>query len=300
MKVLTILFVAEVLHMPQKDRYKENRNVEIEFIYNENFKDLPYKDRYTMILVTNGSMNLKLNNYPIKKNTPFVICLSPKDRLIIQKEENVAAQALHFHPDFFDTAHFSDSENYFSTNLKIKTGISLFEKKNNNDGVHILSDKIYPKIYEWFFVIGTEIYAQSDELWVCRIKTYLVKILDLLDKLYMYDETTPLNLALEYIHANYSEKISLEDITKYSHLNRVSLNKAFQELCGNTAMGYLIEYRLTIAENLLTHTGMSLNEIARITGFEYDTYFIKQFTQKRKMSPTQYRNTSRDFVKQKI
>lgn len=161
-------------------------------------------------------------------------------------------------------------------------------------------DKIYPKIYEWFFVIGTEIYAQSDELWVCRIKAYLIKILDLLDKLYMYNETTPLNLALEYIHVNYSEKISLEDITKYSHLNRVSLNKTFQELCGNTAMGYLMEYRLTIAENLLTHTGMSLNEIARMIGFEYDTYFIKQFTQRRKMSPTQYRNTSRDFIKQKI
>lgn len=28
---------------------------------------------------------------------------------------------------------------------------------------------------------------------------------------------------------------------------------------------------------LLTHTGMKLDEIARDTGFEYDTYFIKQF-----------------------
>lgn len=28
---------------------------------------------------------------------------------------------------------------------------------------------------------------------------------------------------------------------------------------------------------LLTHTGMKLDEIASDTGFEYDTYFIKQF-----------------------
>lgn len=28
---------------------------------------------------------------------------------------------------------------------------------------------------------------------------------------------------------------------------------------------------------LLTHTSMKLDEIARDTGFEYDTYFIKQF-----------------------
>lgn len=39
----------------------------------------------------------------------------------------------------------------------------------------------------------------------------------------------------------------------------------------------------------------SLNEIARDTGFEYDTYFIKQFTEKRGMTPTEFRNNSREF-----
>jgi transcriptional regulator GlxA family with amidase domain len=70
----------------------------------------------------------------------------------------------------------------------------------------------------------------------------------------------------------------------------------FQDLCGQTAMGYLLSYRLKVAEDFLTHTGMSLNEIARATGFEYDTYFIKQFTAKRGMSPTTFRNTSRQFA----
>jgi transcriptional regulator GlxA family with amidase domain len=41
---------------------------------------------------------------------------------------------------------------------------------------------------------------------------------------------------------------------------------------------------------------MSLNEIARATGFEYDTYFIKQFTAKRGMSPGNYRNTTREHA----
>ena len=59
--------------------------------------------------------------------------------------------------------------------------------------------------------------------------------------------------------------------------------------------GILMSYRLKVAENLLTHTDMSLNEIAHATGFEYDTYFIKQFTAKRGMTPTEFRNTSREF-----
>nr|WP_240418755.1 helix-turn-helix domain-containing protein [Paenibacillus periandrae] len=40
---------------------------------------------------------------------------------------------------------------------------------------------------------------------------------------------------------------------------------------------------------------MNLNEIALSTGFEYDTYFIKQFTARKGMSPTTYRITSRKF-----
>lgn len=88
----------------------------------------------------------------------------------------------------------------------------------------------------------------------------------------------------------------MEDLIQCSHLNRVSLNRMFQDLCGQTAMGYLLSYRLKVAEDFLTHTGMSLNEIARATGFEYDTYFIKQFTAKRGMSPTTFRNTSRQFA----
>jgi transcriptional regulator GlxA family with amidase domain len=59
-------------------------------------------------------------------------------------------------------------------------------------------------------------------------------------------------------------------------------------------MGYLLQYRLKVAGDLLTHTNMSLNEIARATGFEYDTYFIKQFTAKRGVTPGIYRNTTRE------
>jgi AraC-like DNA-binding protein len=60
-------------------------------------------------------------------------------------------------------------------------------------------------------------------------------------------------------------------------------------------MAYLLAYRLKVSESLLTHTDMSLNEIARATGFEYDTYFIKQFLAKKGMTPTAFRKNSREF-----
>lgn len=282
--------------MPQMDRYK-NRPVYIEFVANENFINLPYKERLTIILITNGTINLRLNNCPMKIMAPSIFCLSMDDEIEVFEKKNASLQSFSFHPDFFNTARFLESKGYLSTSLKIESGLSLFKRENNHIGVYNLTEKVYPKLYEWFFIMGTEVYAQSDSLWVCRIKKYLIQILELLEELGNHKEQTPVNLVLEYIHVNYSGKIMLEDLTKCAHLNRVSLNKMFQELCGVTAMGYLLEYRLKVSETLLTHTDMSLNEIARDTGFEYDTYFIKQFTAKRGMSPTKFRNASRDFAK---
>ncbi|AGK97147.1 helix-turn-helix domain-containing protein [Clostridium pasteurianum] len=281
--------------MPQMDRHK-NRTVYIEFIADESFNNLPYKERFTIIFITSGSMNLQLNDYPIKIVAPSILCLSMEDTIQVSEKQNVSSQSFCFHPDFINTAHFSESQGYMSTSLKIETGLSLFKKYNIHNGLYTVTEKSYPKLYEWFFVIGTEVYAQSDSFWVCRIKKYLIQILGLLEELSHHSEQSPVGLVLEYIHTNYSDKISLEDLTRCAHLNRVSLNKMFQDLCGCTAMGYLLSYRLKVAENLLTHTGMSLNEIARATGFEYDTYFIKQFTAKRGMTPTEFRNTSREFA----
>lgn len=97
---------------------------------------------------------------------------------------------------------------------------------------------------------------------------------------------------------NYSQPIRLDDLTDLVHLNRVSLNEQFKQRVNQTAMQYLLSYRLNIAEQMLTHTGMTLNDIALATGFEYDTYFMKQFRQRKGMSPTQYRNISREVAAQ--
>ncbi|MFB5265652.1 helix-turn-helix domain-containing protein [Paenibacillus enshidis] len=279
--------------MPQIDRHK-NRTVNIEFVPAEDFTHFPCPERLTLVFVTNGSIKGLLNELPVTISAPAILCLSADDTLQVLDKHNASASSFCFHPDFLDTIPIPETQDYFPTNLK--TGLSLFRKSPARTGIPRITEKAYPQLFEWFFVLGTEVYAQSDALWVCRIKKYLIQILGVLEDLNRHSEQSPVDVVLEYIHTNYSDKITLEDLTKCAYLNRVSLNKMFQERCGCTAMGYLLSHRLKVAGNLLTHTDMSLNEIARATGFEYDTYFIKQFTAKRGMSPTAYRETSRKFA----
>ncbi len=281
--------------MPQFDRHKK-RNVDIEFVAVEDFHDLPHPERLSLVFITDGSINGLLNERPFTVSAPGILCLSMDDTLRINDAHDICAQSFRFHPDFFKSVRVSETLAYTSDHLRIKTGLSLFQRDKAQTGVPYVSSEAYPQLFEWFFVLGTEVTAQSDALWACRIKKYLIQLLGMLESLTRQSEQSPVDLALNYIYTNYPRKIVLEELTDCAHLNRVSLNKLFQERCGCTAMGYLLSYRLKVAGDLLTHTDMNLNEIARAIGFEYDTYFIKQFTSKRGLSPTAFRNTSREFA----
>lgn len=280
--------------MPQTDRYKK-RSVNIEFFAVEDFSNLPYPQRFTIILITSGTLKGIFNEFPITIVAPGVLCLTEYDVIQVNEKVSVAAQSFCYDSQFLNTITLSEAQGYFPTGPRIQTGLSLFQRDPLFLSVPHVTEKAYPILFEWFFILGMEVQAQSDSNWVCRIKKYLIQILGLLEDLSLTSERSPVDLAIEYIQTNYSRKISLEDLTNCVHLNRVTLNKLFKERCGNTAIGYMLEYRLKVACDLLTHTGMKLNEIARATGFEYDTYFIKQFKAKKGISPTKYRNISRKF-----
>lgn len=280
--------------MPLLDRYK-NRIVNIEFVPMEEVTRLPYPERRSLVLITSGSLQGTLNDHPITIEAPAILCLVESDDWKITEMQGIAAQSFHFHPEFLRSVRVAETEDLFPSAPSIQTGRSFFQRVEPYPIIPRMTSQAYPHIFEWFFVLGMEVMAQSDERWACRIKKYLIQILGLLEELNQIREPSPVDQVLEFIHANYSCKITLGDLTQAAHLNRVSLNKLFQARCGSTAMGYLLSYRLKVACELLTHTDMNLNDIARATGFEYDTYFIRQFTSKKGISPTTYRNTSRHF-----
>ncbi|MDO4355762.1 MAG: AraC family transcriptional regulator [Clostridia bacterium] len=267
--------------MPQRDRYRD-REVAIDFEAHERFDRVPCAGRFSLILVTDGSTAGALNGRPVEIAAPCALCLSESDRLTVERPEAVAAQTLSFAADFFGTSPDAD----------IPTGLSVFERSDVNAGLFHLERSIYGKMREWFFIVGTEVFAQSDSLWVCRIKKYLIQMLGMLASLCRERENDPVRLAVNHICAHYDRKITLDELCRKARINRVSLNQMCRAQYGRTAMEYLNDYRMRMAEKILTYTRMNLNEVAHAVGFEYDTYFIRQFTRWKGMSPTQFRRIS--------
>lgn len=93
----------------------------------------------------------------------------------------------------------------------------------------------------------------------------------------------------DYITANCSEPISLENIADKYFLNKCYLSRIFKEVTGFTVNEYINIHRVEKAQKLLTDTSLSITEIANICGYDSITYFEKVFRTYRETSPLKYR-----------
>ncbi len=94
---------------------------------------------------------------------------------------------------------------------------------------------------------------------------------------------------ITYIHRYYREKITLADICKAGSVGKTSCTAIFKEYMACTPIGFLTEFRLQKAVELLRETDMSITDIAYETGFSGASYFAETFRGKFGCSPREYR-----------
>lgn len=290
--------------MPLADRRYPGNFVQIEFISFELFENFPYANRMTLTLVSDGVCKFKLNDMEYEKEAPFILCLTENDCFKFLHEERMSAKSFVFIPTFLNSALTFEAlnENGFAAieDMHDRNLLYMFLDHNNCfKGILPLDGNSVIKMNEWMSIIGMETLSQSDGRWTCRIRRYLLQILYMLEDSYInfseiqMNQKTPADIALEYLHTNYNLGITLNDVSQYAGMNRTTLNKQFKEKTGLTVIQYLSEYRIKIAKDTLSHTNLKLSEIALCLGYNYDTYFINQFTEKVGVSPTEYRDATR-------
>ncbi|MCM1258833.1 MAG: AraC family transcriptional regulator [Roseburia sp.] len=94
---------------------------------------------------------------------------------------------------------------------------------------------------------------------------------------------------IEFISANYSYNITVEDIADYVGLSRSHLFRSFQNVLHVSPKEYLTAFRMKQACYLLEHSRLSVTAIANSIGFDNSLYFSKVFRQEKQMSPREYR-----------
>ncbi|MFJ8516699.1 AraC family transcriptional regulator [Lysinibacillus xylanilyticus] len=94
---------------------------------------------------------------------------------------------------------------------------------------------------------------------------------------------------LDYLHAHYQEKISLENLAAHVFLSREECSRFFKKMVGMTPFTYLLHYRLRKSMELLRGREQSITTIATTTGFSTVSYYIEKFKKYTGYSPHVYR-----------
>lgn len=113
------------------------------------------------------------------------------------------------------------------------------------------------------------------------------------NKLFMYKSTAEdktLDVAIEYINANFNKQLSLEIVAKNSLVSINELCRLFKNHLGTTVSKYIASKRISEAKKLLKG-GASVMETAEKCGFTDYTSFIRAFNRAVGMAPGKYKKT---------
>lgn len=99
---------------------------------------------------------------------------------------------------------------------------------------------------------------------------------------------------LKFVRKNYSQTISLEQISKFFNMSKYHFCRFFKTATGMTLFTYINKVRLTCAEKELIMTQKPIYMVAIDCGFPSTTYFNSQFKKSKAMSPKQFRSLFHD------
>lgn len=98
-----------------------------------------------------------------------------------------------------------------------------------------------------------------------------------------------ISIAADYIHANYTQNVQLEDIAAAACLSKFHFLRLFKQVYKVSPYQYIQELRLAKACQCLTASGESISDIALLLGYENSNSFSRIFHQRTGLYPSQYR-----------
>ena len=94
---------------------------------------------------------------------------------------------------------------------------------------------------------------------------------------------------MEYIHLNYTKKLTLKELAAYSNMSEGHFCRFFKTMIRKSPIEYINYYRVNKAAKLLLDSSMKITDISSEVGFDNTSYFISTFKQYINHTPSEYR-----------
>lgn len=266
------------------------------------------KECLRILLLEEGTLVLNINNKVFAISAPSIICINNKDVIFAKSEISYKVNSIYFHPKVVNNS--LNLQNIYEDYLSADCSETVYQdrslllpfvdRSDSYNGCISIGIIALHKCHDLFKKIKAETEIQGDKYWPCRSRSYFFELLIMLQNMHLDNISEnyqlPLNnfnydleKVLEYIHTNYSRKITIDELVKEFNINRTTLNKKFSELTGSSAISYLIKHRVRIANHLLKDTSLPVSEISRRVGFDDISNFNRCFKKFYGMAPTNFR-----------
>lgn len=103
-----------------------------------------------------------------------------------------------------------------------------------------------------------------------------------------YNVRNKIEKAIDYIHNNINDKISVSELSEMSGLNYSYFSCVFKQVMGCNATEFINRLKIDRAKMLLSEGNLKVKEIAHTVGFEDEFYFSRVFKKVEGISPTRY------------
>ena len=262
-------------------------------------------NRFSFVFIEEGCGVMNRDGISFAYMAPTMLCISEKEHLVIPYSETQRIRVVYIHPDAIHFGLNFDLMNQPPLDLPatMYQDINLFRfftmRTNEWRGILELGPMTAKKVGQCLDMIKLFTYEQEDPFWPCRTRSYILEILFLQDRLEMKNTTMPtyvdgenvneIEPILKYLFINYSEKITIADLTKQFQLNRTTLAQLFQDALGESVITYLNKLRIQIASGMLRDTMLPVNDIMERVGFHDGGHFFRTYKKYTGLSPSEYR-----------
>ncbi|MEL6675814.1 MAG: AraC family transcriptional regulator [Bacteroidota bacterium] len=243
---------------------------------------------YSIILIKDGGLNLKIGLGEASISPNIAICVSPYQSFMMTSEEQVHGYMLNFHPDFFCTYRHQN---------EIETEGILF---NNFSSVPYFPVSNLSSLINDFLKMNSEILENQvgiHEVLISALKIFLIKLIREKGPAHKTSFTRvkekPLLLQkiADCIEMNYKELHTAGEYAKLLFVTPQQLNKIVKSHL-NISLSQMIVNRIMIeAKRELYLTSKAVKEISNELGYKDEFYFSRVFKRQVGVSPKFYRET---------